>query len=406
MGRPRIPRSGTVTGKNAFVHHPLTAHRRDTVLALLRPLHGGSASLVAEVPLGHDWAPVTRLTFDRDLPGVGRTVVVKTRRVDGAGHGGPAHLRREEAALRMAAPTGVPARLIASDQPAGVVVTTDLGDWPTLEDVLLGADADAATRAVVEFGVAVGRLHAGTRDAGEGYRQALAGLGAPEADAGPGLPWPGLDRWRDVEVACAALGLPDARVAAGDAAFVQDRITDPGPFAALTHTDLNPGNALVTPHGVRIVDFEGAIFGHLGFDASFLHFPFPTYSAHWATLPDSVVTEADRAYRRALAEAMPGAILGRLDQALAVGAAAALAVRVQRLPLLAAIDQPPRTRWRRRAQLVQQIRVFTQLAERATTLPSMADWFARLAEAMSARWQDTTTPPPATFPAFRPARQR
>nr|MDT0658643.1 hypothetical protein [Micromonospora sp. DSM 115978] len=155
---------------------------------MLRPLHGGFASLVAEVPLGHDWAPVTRLTFDRDLPGVGRTVVVKTRRVDGSGHGGPAHLRREEAALRIAAPTGVTARVIASDQAAGVVVTTDLGSWPTLESVLLGADADAATRAVVAFGVAVGRLHAGTRGAGAGYRQTLAGLGAPQADAGPGLP--------------------------------------------------------------------------------------------------------------------------------------------------------------------------------------------------------------------------
>ena len=200
------------------------------------------------------------MTFDRDLRGVGRTVVVKTRRVDRAGHGGPAHLRREEAALRVAAPTGVTARLIASDQAAGVVVTTDLEGWPTMESVLLGADADAATRAVVGLGVAVGRLHAGTRGVGEAYRRALAGLGAPDVDAGPELPWPGVDRWRDVEAACAQLGLPDARVAADDAAFVQDRIADPGPYAALTHTDLNPGNALVTPHGVRIVDFEGAIF--------------------------------------------------------------------------------------------------------------------------------------------------
>jgi len=408
VGRGRVRRLGAfpVTGNNALVPYSLTAHRRDTVLALLRPLHDGSASLVAEQPLGHDWAPVTRLTFDRDLRGVGRTVVVKTRRVDGDGHGGPAHLRREEAALRMAAATGVAARLIASDQAAGVVVTSDLESWPTLESVLLGADADAATRAMAEFGGAVGRLHAGTQDAGEEYRQALAGRGAPDADAGPGLPWPSVDRWRDVEVACAKLGLPDARVAAGDAAFVQDRITNAGPFAALTHTDLNPSNALVTPNGVRVVDFEGAIFGHLGFDASFLHFPFPTYSAHWATLPDSVVTETDQAYRRELAEATPGDVLEHLDQALAVGAAAALAVRVQRLQLLAAAGQPPRTRWRRRAQLVQQIRVFTRLADRAATLPAMADWYARLADAMSARWSDTTTPPPATFPAFQSTRSR
>nr|MDT0658642.1 phosphotransferase [Micromonospora sp. DSM 115978] len=205
---------------------------------------------------------------------------------------------------------------------------------------------------------------------------------------------------------CADLSLPDPRVAAGDAAFVRDRIADPGPFAALTHTDLNPGNALVTPYGVRIVDFEGTIFGHFGFDASFLHFPFPTYSAHWATLPDSVVTEADRAYRRELDQVIPGEILGHLDQALAVGAAAALAVRVQRLPLLATTGQPSRTHWRRRAQLVQQIGVFTRLAEQASILPTMAHWLARLATVISARWPDTTAPPPATFPAFRSARDR
>ena len=43
-------------GKDALVRYPLTPHRRDAVLALLRPLHDGSVSLVAEVPLGHDWA--------------------------------------------------------------------------------------------------------------------------------------------------------------------------------------------------------------------------------------------------------------------------------------------------------------------------------------------------------------
>ncbi|WP_433605106.1 hypothetical protein ACQP2P_26450 [Dactylosporangium sp. CA-139114] len=304
----------------------MTGRRRDTVLALLRPWHDGSASLVSEASLGHDWAPVTRLTFDRDLPGIGRTAVVKTRRTDGAGHGGPAHLRREEAALRTAAPAGVTARLIAADQADGVVVTTDLGDWPTLEAVLLGADADAAARAVVEFGIAVGRLHAGTGSAGERYRQALADLGAPETDAGPGLPWPGVDRWQE------------------------------------------------------------------------------PYSTHWATLPAAVVDEADRAYRRELAATMPADVLVHLDEALAVGAAAALAVRVQRLPLLAAAGQPSPTRRRRRAQLVQQIGVFTRLAERAGTLPAMAEWFARLASAMTARWRDATTPPPATFPAFRSAR--
>src|SRR5256885_2050333 len=66
-----MPLLGWATpGENAPVHYRLTAHRRDTALTLLRPLHRGSASLMAAVPLGHAWAPVTRLMFDRDLPGV------------------------------------------------------------------------------------------------------------------------------------------------------------------------------------------------------------------------------------------------------------------------------------------------------------------------------------------------
>ncbi|WP_433064846.1 hypothetical protein [Dactylosporangium sp. CS-033363] len=352
---------------------PLRAEQRDAVRALL----GGEATVVGEEKLGHPAAPVTRLTFGREVEGVGRTVVVKTRRVEGDGHGGPAYLRREEAALRAVAELGVAPRLIAADQDAGVVVTSDLGTWPTLEDLLLGDDAEAAAQALVAFGTTVGRLHAGTA-----------------TDVGSPLPWPGAERWEDVEAACKELGLPDARVAAEDAAFIAAQFAAPGAYGVLAHNDLNPGNAVVTPDGVRLVDFEGAGHGHLGFDASFLHFPFPTYSAHWATIPGHVTHEADRAYRAALA----GEGLGR---AIAVGAAAALAVRVQRLYVLASGDQPALTRWRRRAQLVQQIGVFTRLAGEAGMLAGMAGWFERLAGAMAKRWPDATDPAPAVFPAFQ-----
>jgi Phosphotransferase enzyme family len=73
--------------------------------------------------------------------------------------------------------------------------------------------------------------------------------------------------------ACAELGFPDARVARDDIAFVRSQLDAPGPYAALVHNDLNPTNALVTDRGIRLVDFEGSGFGHIGFDASFLHYP-------------------------------------------------------------------------------------------------------------------------------------
>ena len=83
------------------------------------------------------------------------------------------------------------------------------------------------------------------------------------------------------------------------------------------------------------------------------------------------------------------------------GAAAMLAVRVQRLTVLAASGQSAHDQWRRRAQLVQQIRIFEQLAAQAGCSDTLADWFTRLASAMADRWDDATSPPPALFPAFR-----
>jgi hypothetical protein len=117
------------------MHYPLTPERREAVLAGLVSVCGQRPVIVDARPVGHDWAPVTRLTFDRDLPGLrpegaegsGRTVIVKTRRVDGEGHGGPAYLRREVAGLRTAAHSGVTARVILADDDAGVVVQSDFG---------------------------------------------------------------------------------------------------------------------------------------------------------------------------------------------------------------------------------------------------------------------------------------
>jgi len=379
------------------VQYPLTVSRRQAVLDLLFALLGERASIVAEESIGHKWAPVTRLTFDREIPGVGWTAVVKTRRVDHDGWGGPAHLRREQAGLRTAEPANVAPRLIASDDSTGVVLAADLGRWPTLESVLIGNNGDAAASAMISVGESVGRLHAATLHAETLHQERLGVTDSRPDRLGQ---WPGVDRWHDVEVASAELGFPDASMAREDVAFVLDRLSEPSPFAALVHMDLNPANVLVTADGVKLVDFEGSAYGHIGVDVSFLHYPFPNYSSHWATLPREVVIEADRAYREELARTLPFAAFASYHEMLAIGAAAALAVRVQRLRKLAEHGQPPDDRWRRRAQLVQQIRVFEQLAGAAGCLPSLAEWFTRLADAMAHRWQDATTPPPPLFPAF------
>jgi hypothetical protein len=378
----------------------LTEARRRAVLALLTSFLGRRPTILSEELIGHEWAPVTRLTLDCVVPGSGSSVVVKTRRVDGVGHGGPAHLRREQVGLRLAERSGVTPRIVAANDAIGVMVSSDLGPGPDLESILLGHNARAAADAFVGLGRSVGCLHASTISVKAAHREALLALGLSDPTEERLGEFPGVNRWHDVEAAAAELGFPEAAIARADMAFVWERLVEPARFAAIVHADLNPTNVVLTEEGVKLVDFEGSFFGHMGIDAAFLHYPFPTYSAHWAVIPDEVVLDADRAYRLELASVLPSLDMAHFDEMLAVGAAAALAVRVQRLRLLARPDQTPHDRWRRRAQLIQQIRVFERLATRADCLPALVDWFAQLAHAMAARWPDATNPPPRLFPAF------
>lgn len=388
------------------MHHPLTPARLARTLELLEV--ADPSAVVAREPLGREYAPVTRLRFRDPVEAAGgaTTVVVKTRRVDGPGWGGPHHLRRELVALQLAdGRHDLSPALLAGDEPAGLLVLSDLGPWRSLEDVLLGDDAGAAGQAMVDLGTALGTLHGRTTDVEHEHAAALARLGTDARRDRLGL-WPASRHWPDVIRASRELGFPDAGTSAvrDDIDQVTDALEAPGEFGALVHLDLNPTNVLVTPSGARFVDFEGSTFGHPGIDASFLHYPFPNYSPHWSVLPAEVVTAADAAYRTALATSVPAAaddaIYARM---LAVGAAGALTIRVQRLPVLAAADQTAHDSWRRRAQLTQQIEVFVALAGRADALPALRRWFAELAEAMAERWDDATSPPPPVYPAFAAA---
>lgn len=380
--------------------YPLTAARRDRICSALSRLAGGPVRLISEQHVGHDWAPVTRLGLDRGIPGVGSTVVAKTRRVEGEGHGGPAFLRREAAALRTAAPSGVAAQAIHVDDDAGVMLQTDLGEWPTLHDVLLGDDSAAAARGVVEMATAVGRLHASTVDRSVEHQRHLAAFAA---DVKTGQTYAfGAELWDEIEQACAELGLPSGRQARDEVTRLLSRASRPGPSVALTHRDLNPTNVLLTDAGARLVDFEGSSFGHLGIDACFLYYPFPHHSHPWGVLPDGVVESADAAYRAALADGGAHQVLDIYDQVLAEGAAIVLIGRISRLRRISRPDQTSQDSWRRRGQTVQQIRTFLQLAERADGLAALREWLSALMDAMTARWPDTTHAPAPLFPAFDP----
>ena len=154
--------------------------------------------------------------------------------------------------------------LVAVDEEYGILVMDDLGELPSLADVLLGNDPVHARDRLLEYArlLAVFARRSAARideyDAPLGHpghfaiiqlREGLAQLGAPPA------------------VGQALLDITTRLEAATDWMMV-----GPG--------DGCPDNVLVAPHGLCILDFEGAARYHAAFDVGSLAVPFPSCWCH------------------------------------------------------------------------------------------------------------------------------
>ncbi|HUR77074.1 MAG TPA: phosphotransferase [Acidimicrobiales bacterium] len=377
----------------------LTEARLARALTLTEEATGVTRALAGVVHLGHEFAPVFRLVFVDGL-----SVVVKTPRPPDTLHpfGSGLSFRREQAALALVQDTNLAPVLVGADDDVGVLVTSDLGD-SVLDLIIRGSDRERAWRAMEGYGASMGRLHALTSRKIDEYAAERTRLDFPATDAERAGTWTGLDAWHDIETACLALRLPDARHVRDDIAWLRDSIIEDR-WTALAHGDLSPWNTHVAADDtVTFVDFEGATFGHIGFDASWIHYPFTNCSDRWSVLPPDIVTATEDAYRAELARTLPAA---RDDSAfrtmIAVGAAGALLVRLQRLHLLASDGQTSYDSWRRRTQTAHQLDVFAGLADAAGCVPLLARWCQDLGFAMRSRWTDCGVPPAPHFAAFEP----
>ena len=279
----------------------LTIEQLTRVLHLVEEAAGRPLIVLGTQHLGHRFAPVTRVAFDDHPP-----VVVKTRRPpDPGGWGQAAHLHREQAALRLLQASDVCPDLLGIDDNAGVVVMSDVGSASSLESILRGGDPTAATRAIREYGATLGRLHAVSYGRFAEYDALRWESGSPiPLDDRLGL-WTGISMWGAIEAATRKLRLPEPRAARTDVDWLRSRLGAEGPWVGLTHGDPSPTNSLCADGHVRLVDFEGSGFRHVGFDVAWIHFPFANYSADWAVLPADVVDSVDRRVPRRTGARVP-----------------------------------------------------------------------------------------------------
>ncbi|MEP6632446.1 MAG: hypothetical protein ABJA89_18385 [Lapillicoccus sp.] len=336
----------------------------------------------------------------RDHAGRGHRVVLKAP--TGADQGS----LREEAALGLATEQRLPGvvRLLGTSLAPPLLVLADLGAGPTLADRLLGDDPSSAESAVLAWAGAVGRLQAestGLRPEFDARLAALSPLGPPVVDTSAG----------SVSEAAGVLTrtLPQLGVAIRAAAIdelhgVADAldVSAPGSPGGLVPGDTCPSNAIETENGMVLLDFEGAEYRHLAWEAAYLSVPWPSCWCSWG-LPAQVSANALDRWRQAVMTTTPVVATTRFADDLARATIGWVFISAGWF-LAGALDgDPPPADPARRSMVptrraLLQHRLGVAAAYDTTVLPELRQLAAQMYEATTRVWGEHPLP---LAPAFR-----
>ncbi|MGP8296520.1 hypothetical protein ACTPOK_00805 [Streptomyces inhibens] len=190
--------------------------------------------------------------------------------------------------------------LLGVDTSIPLLVMEDLGGAPTLADVLLGDDPKAAQEGLLAWSRGLGRLAAVSV-----HRRADLAQLRTQYDKGM-VSWedePWIERnATDLLALLTGAGIAVPRGLAGELA----RIGTVGgeEYPAFTPGDTCPYNALLTPDGLQLVDFESARFQSVFLTAAYCRMPFANC---WGvfSLPAGLAKEIEQAFRAGVVAAYP-----------------------------------------------------------------------------------------------------
>ncbi|WP_242889926.1 hypothetical protein [Actinomadura litoris] len=190
--------------------------------------------------------------------------------------------------------------LLAVDTGYPLVVMADLGAGPSLTDLLLGADPQAARDGLLGWARGLGAMaRAGHGRQGEldRLRREYGRDGDPPAKVSSTL--------RGIGRAPAALGEAGIEVPDGLAEEIDElgRLADDG-YPAFTPGDTCPDNNMLTPGGLRFLDFEASGHPSAFLTAAYCRMPF---SSCWCVfgLDPALAALVEETYRAGLLEVYP-----------------------------------------------------------------------------------------------------
>ncbi len=197
-------------------------------------------------------------------------------------------------------------RLLASHRPEQFVLLEDLGACPSVQEILYGDDPARAHAALIAWGALLGRMQRATREHEPRFLALQTELGTSTVLS---------DSNFDLRVELPTLReclqtleipLPDGFDAA--ITTLAQAICDPSPLSApfrtFAHLDAGPHNGLMTPNGLRLLDFEMAGFGNALVDVVGARMAFPAaYRGRRA--PIASVNALEASYRAEIVAVFP-----------------------------------------------------------------------------------------------------
>ncbi|HEX6287219.1 MAG TPA: phosphotransferase [Acidimicrobiia bacterium] len=340
-----------------------------------------------------------------DLPS---TVIIKhvtDEEFDQPGHTGPpSRFLNEWSALEFLTDLDgeVAPRLIAADEGKGLTIVEDLGDLPTLENLLSAGLESSAMDGLEVAGELLGRLHAMSRDLEDEFAfiQSRLGTRSPLSDST-------VDQRGREDVFLAilhSLGIEPGKQFWDDLHGLESLIHDGSPFRSLIHADAGPHNVLVNAADSRLIDFEFAVYGDVFSDAVGARLGFPqTMSV--GQVPMRAVETLEASYREAIAAGIPqaedDALFGRhLTAACGHWALNRWRAAWRDHPSAAPSREPPAeavVRGSRSLWLV--IDGFVAAVDEFGEFEALADALCRFRARATARWPELEPAP--VYPAFR-----
>jgi hypothetical protein len=382
-------------------------------LSVTDPVAAASAALGAVLAGPVSLGGSARSAVLRCQSSRGGTVVVKSYPHTGEGRLGYV---TEAAGLEFTAGLRVGPELLAADPAEQVIVMSDLGDAPSLADLLLGRSQADAAAGLLDWVRACADLAVTTAGREQAFADLVARHGAGQQPSAPdsgGEGWhdgaaDGISRWIGQRLRLGAIPrLLDAlglEVPAGlrrELAGIAANLLS-GQWEVFSPGDICPDNNLLTGQGLRFIDFESAEFHSAFLDAAYLRMPF---SSCWCVfrLPHGLASQAESLFRGRVCEVHPEL---SDDKIWAAGLRAAMVTwtmhsmtylldrsMIADAPMIGGGWITPTARQLLRYRWQQ---LHAALAE-AGEFPAVAELMTRLLAATS-RWQAPDMPP---YPAFR-----